>query len=217
MGDATSDGAELPEEQVAFEMRLRRRAGCQRRLMIIGGLWVIGWAGMILNDFIRFTTFQFGWWSAALFDLIFSPFVAVVLLVPAILGRVIGNIRPFDRFKYYLTFAVPIATVIAMNIPALLIRIEPERKLEHLLDAPMPAGARLVSYESIHYGRDPVVKFGLRGSDDALDDLIRVMRFRKKAGHSAEKYKRHEEGKGRFTEMEIDRSAGKVELTFSWY
>ncbi len=202
-------------EQLKFERSLKRRAGCQRQAMIMVAIWILAWGGLVAEDLITHTMASGGWWSAVWLDLIFSPFLTVPLLMLALIGRLLGSLRFFRSYRYHLTMALPTMAMAAMLMNSLLIRLQPERRFEKLVETPIPTAVELVGYESVHCGLDSTVQFHFRGDNTALDELIEVLDFSKKSERGPESYST--DRNGCLVTLDVDRTAGSADLHFSWY
>lgn len=205
------------KEAFEFERRLRRKATRQRTVLAGMGLMIIGALFPLLNCFIVCTEFRQEWVAAGVFGLVISPFMALLLAVPAMLGARLGRIPGLERYGPFFVFAVPVIVMLALNVPSLITRLQPERRFERLAEAPLPAGMELTDYHSSNYLMDPTVIFYLRGTDAAFDELVETTGFTLEPKGPREKYTSDGRGMSYIIDLEIDRVSGKAELMYSWY
>lgn len=156
-----------------FEARARKRAKRQRRWLILGALWVLAWASLFGNSLLLYNVWPYyPVWHRAVFDLVVSPFAMGMFFLPAALvGRALGSIPKLRGVRDLLILGLPVLVAVGMQIPALLDRIQPERRFERLAGVAFPAEAVMLDYRSISAGIDFSVEFEFRAPDEVLRQL----------------------------------------------
>ncbi|MCH7227650.1 hypothetical protein [Haloferula sp. A504] len=93
-------------------------------------------------------------------------------LPAALVGRALGRIPRLRGVRDLLILGLPVLVAFGMQIPALLDRIQPERRFERLAGVAFPAEAVMLDYRSISAGIDYSVEFEFRASEEALRQLV---------------------------------------------
>lgn len=157
------------------EQRLQNRARRQRRWLLVGALWIITWATLLVNDLILSTDPLANLLWFTVFDLIASAFLMVVILPLAMIGRLLGNLLPLRPYRDHLTIGLPLLLCIAAMIPTVLDRIHPQRRFEKVTDLRFPADARILDYHSENYGLDHAFVIEFSASEASLIRLLQQL------------------------------------------
>ncbi|WP_265594575.1 hypothetical protein [Haloferula sp. BvORR071] len=122
-----------------------RGARVAKTLLWIGTIWLMGWIGMILHGAISWSNTLEGATSGAIQGAIVSPFLLIITLPAAFLGRLIGALRPLRKWR------LGISLLFAALLPlwelgsALVDRVQPGRRFTKLTAVAFPKDAKMIS------------------------------------------------------------------------
>lgn len=156
-----------------FEKNLRTRARWQRRLLLLGTVWVISWAATFGNDLLRYNEWPGPIWMGAAWSLFLAPFsMAIAFLPAALLGRWISSIRKLRPYRDALILGLPLIVAVAIQVPTALDRLNPIRVFTRITEVEFPADGVLLDYRHLAGGMDSALKFEFRAPAAQLHELI---------------------------------------------
>ena len=89
------------------------------------------------------------------------------------IGRFIGNIRRLSPYRYHLTLGLPAIACLAVLIPSILSRVQPQRRFEAVTEVQFPSDARVIDYTSTQYGLDSSFSLKFSAPEASLIKLLK--------------------------------------------
>lgn len=103
-------------------------------------LWLFAWSAIFLEQ-VLINTDPLKHWVSIVTN-VFSPLMLIILVPLGLLGRRIGNLKPFRPYRWWISLALPFALCCWPVLSAARQRIDPAVGFRRYFDARLPENAR---------------------------------------------------------------------------